>query len=114
MRAGVFGMEARRKSADGPAQNRQRHLAMRHDGPGTLSLRAVRARPSALMSPPASSTYLRRLGTWDAAMIVIGGVIGEVSVMLRREGRCGRCDRFMVLRPTAVQGRRWLAGLGRD
>ncbi|MDI3263372.1 MAG: amino acid permease [Fulvimonas sp.] len=28
------------------------------------------------MSPPASSTYLRRLGTWDAAMIVIGGVIG--------------------------------------
>ncbi|KRE97008.1 amino acid permease [Frateuria sp. Soil773] len=28
------------------------------------------------MSADSSSSYLRRLGTWDAAMIVIGGVIG--------------------------------------
>lgn len=29
-----------------------------------------------IMSADSSSSYLRRLGTWDAAMIVIGGVIG--------------------------------------
>ncbi|WP_226468954.1 APC family permease [Luteimonas panaciterrae] len=28
------------------------------------------------MTAPASGAYVRRLGTWDAAMIVIGGVIG--------------------------------------
>ena len=35
-----------------------------------------RRKPCRPMTAETSSAYLRRLGTWDAAAIVIGGVIG--------------------------------------